>query len=184
MKKFIFFLSILLVTLHSEAQTKHYLRFDTVYVMRENGNGELALLNSTRDSAGGLLTNIGGGRTAFVKSRIINDTLLIIGLDTLIIRGSSENGVDRFTISGDATYTLQEGWAIDRIVYRARYDDVFKAGFSPGAADYIWEELHPGETWNSLHYWVTADSGDKQIYFSGISSSTYFIIYKTRLVIE
>lgn len=83
----ILLLSLILVN-EVSGQTKHYLRFDSIYVMRENGNGELILLNSTRDSSGGVLTNIGKGRTAFLKTRVLNDSTVIIGKDTLVINGT------------------------------------------------------------------------------------------------
>lgn len=66
------------------AQTVGELRYDTLKLRKVGGNSELVLMNSTRDTLG-VLVNIGGGKTRFIKSKIIGDTALIIGLDTLKI---------------------------------------------------------------------------------------------------
>lgn len=50
----------------AHGQSIGYLRYDSVRIERNPGNGELILLNGTRDVFGGVLTNIGNGRTAFV----------------------------------------------------------------------------------------------------------------------
>lgn len=47
------------------------------------GSAELHLRNATRDTLG-VLTNIGNGRTRFIRARIVGDTLFV-GRDTLII---------------------------------------------------------------------------------------------------
>lgn len=67
----------------AHAQTKYYIRADTLVVEKTGGNGELLLKNSTRNVEG-ILTNIGGGRTAFVKPRQSGDTLFI-GSDTMVV---------------------------------------------------------------------------------------------------
>jgi hypothetical protein len=48
------------------AQTTGYLRYDSVRMEKVGGNSELILLNASRNVTGGVLTNIGNGRTAFV----------------------------------------------------------------------------------------------------------------------
>lgn len=45
----------------AQAQTIGYLRYDTVVVMKNGGNGELKIMNSTRGVTGGVLTNMGNG---------------------------------------------------------------------------------------------------------------------------
>lgn len=67
------------------------LRADTVLIEKSGGNGELKIKNSTRDSLG-ILVNIGGGKTKFVRVRQITDSSFIIppgGVgDTIVIRGT------------------------------------------------------------------------------------------------
>lgn len=48
---------------------------------------ELVLENNTKDSLGGLLTNIGNGATEFRKlnTRLVNDTTLVSGTDSVIV---------------------------------------------------------------------------------------------------
>lgn len=47
-------------------QSKGYLRYDSVYIQKIGGNGELIIENGTRNVTGGVLTNMGNGRTRFV----------------------------------------------------------------------------------------------------------------------
>lgn len=86
MKRIIMFV-LLFAALKVAGQTTGYLRFDTVRIMKQNGTCELYLINKTKDSLG-LLTNVGGGLTQFRKSKMLNDSTIIIGLDTLVIPGS------------------------------------------------------------------------------------------------
>lgn len=47
-------------------QTTGYFRYDTIRMQKGGGNSELYIENATRGVTGGVLTNQGGGRTAFV----------------------------------------------------------------------------------------------------------------------
>jgi hypothetical protein len=88
MKRLIIFLLLFAaIKVAGQNPTTGYLRFDTVRIMKQFGTAELYLINKTKDSLG-LLTNIGGGLTRFIKSRAINDSTLLVGLDTLRIRGA------------------------------------------------------------------------------------------------
>lgn len=62
------------------------LRADTVRIEKVGGSGELQIRNATRDSIG-VMVNIGGGRTRFMKVKKSGDTAIIIGLDTISIAG-------------------------------------------------------------------------------------------------
>lgn len=90
MKRIIAFV-LLFAALKVAGQTTGYLRFDTVKIMKQNGTCELYVINKTKDSLG-LLTNVGGGLTRFIRPRVINDSTIIIGLDTLTIPGASGGG--------------------------------------------------------------------------------------------
>jgi len=96
MKRILTFL-LLFAAIKVAGQTTGYLRFDTVRIMKQNGTCELYIINKTKDSLG-LLTNIGGGLTQFKRSRVLNDSTLIVGLDTLHIRGGGGN-IDTAAVS-------------------------------------------------------------------------------------
>jgi calcineurin-like phosphoesterase family protein len=87
MKRIIMFV-LLFAALKVAGQTTGYLRFDTVKIMKQNGYCELYIINKTKDSLG-LLTNVGGGLTQFKRARAINDSLIIIGNDTIRVRGGA-----------------------------------------------------------------------------------------------
>jgi hypothetical protein len=86
-------LSFLLALLASTAfsQSVLPLRADTVLIEKTGGSGELKIKNSTRDSLG-VLVNIGGGRTRFIRAKALNDSILVIGLDTIRISGGGGSG--------------------------------------------------------------------------------------------
>lgn len=87
MKRILFALGLIISSLASFSQSRFPIRADSVVMERVGGSAEFILLNDTRDSTHGLLTNISKGRTAFVKPRVINDSTIIIGLDTFTLRG-------------------------------------------------------------------------------------------------
>jgi hypothetical protein len=87
MKRLIIFL-LLFAAIKVAGQTTGYLRFDTVLIYKQGGTAELVLMNKTKDSLG-VLVNYYGGRTRFMRSRAINDSTIVVGLDTMTIRGAS-----------------------------------------------------------------------------------------------
>lgn len=74
------------------AQSILPLRADTVVIEKTGGSGELKIKNSTRDSLG-LLVNIGGGRTQFIRARALNDSTVVIGKDTITIKGGASAAI-------------------------------------------------------------------------------------------
>lgn len=94
------------------AQSKVYIRGDSVYIQRDGGNGELILRNATRDTSNGVLINYGNGVTRFVRVRAINDSAIVIGSDTVVIKGGVKGGtaIDTTSLS-------------DRIDARVKYSD-------------------------------------------------------------
>lgn len=82
---------LLFAALKVAGQTTGYLRFDTVKIMKQNGTCELYIINKTKDSLG-VLTNIGGGLTAFKKSRKLTDSTFVVGIDTITISGTGGGG--------------------------------------------------------------------------------------------
>lgn len=65
MMKRLLFIAVMLWSV-AFGQSKGYIRYDSVYIQKIGGNGELILENGTRNVTGGVLTNMGGGRTQFV----------------------------------------------------------------------------------------------------------------------
>lgn len=98
MKRLIIFL-LLFAAIKVAGQTTGYLRFDTVLIYKQGGTAELILRSSTKDTLGGLF-NYGNGKTRFMRSRAINDSTIVIGLDTIVIRGATGGSG-----SIDTTYT-------------------------------------------------------------------------------
>lgn len=70
MKRIIFVLSMLISVAYG--QSVGYWRYDTVVIQKVGGNGELKIQNATRNVVGGVLTNMGNGRTAFVTPSVAN----------------------------------------------------------------------------------------------------------------
>jgi hypothetical protein len=110
MKRFITFL-LLFAAFKVAGQTTGYLRFDTVKIMKQNGTCELYIINKTKDSLG-LLTNIGGGLTQFIKSRSSGDSLFV-GLDTIAMTGTDKlDSLHIYTAtspSPDTLYSYKNG---------------------------------------------------------------------------
>lgn len=64
MKKILLLISMLWGIAYG--QSTGYLRYDTVRIEKGGGNAELIIMNATRNVTGGVLTNLGNGRTGFV----------------------------------------------------------------------------------------------------------------------
>jgi hypothetical protein len=73
-------------------------------------SGELVLRNQTRNIKG-ILFNVGGGVTKFIKSVALNDSTLIVGEDTITIRGTGAGSVETAANvgSGYAIYKIKNG---------------------------------------------------------------------------
>lgn len=68
MKRILFVLSMLVGVAYG--QSIGYWRYDTVVLQKIGGNSELKVMNATRAVTGGVLTNMGNGRTAFVTPSV------------------------------------------------------------------------------------------------------------------
>lgn len=89
-----------LLTVSVFGQSVLPLRADTVLIEKTGGSGELKIKNSTRDSMG-LLVNIGGGRTRFIRAKMLNGTTIVVGLDTLTIDASGlVSAINGLSVSG------------------------------------------------------------------------------------
>lgn len=85
---------ILISSIASYSQFIHKIKADSVLITNDSCNAELNLENSTRNIKG-FLYNRGNGRTEFRKAVKLNDSTLIFGEDTLVIRGAmtASNGL-------------------------------------------------------------------------------------------
>jgi len=86
MKKILLAL-LTLVSITCFAQTTGYLRYDSVKIMKQNGNSNLIIENATRDSLG-FLYNYGSGRTRFEVIRAVPGGIKV-GTDTIPITSGS-----------------------------------------------------------------------------------------------
>lgn len=66
MKKLLLIVAMLWGVSYAHSQSKIYIRGDSIVIQKVGGNSNLIIENSTRNVTGGVLTNIGNGRTAFV----------------------------------------------------------------------------------------------------------------------
>jgi hypothetical protein len=91
MKKLLFISMFIWGT--AEAQSKLYLRGDSIQMERSGGNSELILLNGSRNVNRGVLTNMGGGRTRFlpIDSFAVGATLSNIGTGFDLAQANTSN---------------------------------------------------------------------------------------------
>lgn len=73
--------SMCLVRVYSQSTLP--LRADTVVVEKIGGNANLKLKDASRDTIGGIYVNIGGGVLRALKTKRLNDTSYVIGMDTI-----------------------------------------------------------------------------------------------------
>jgi lysophospholipase L1-like esterase len=70
------------------------LRADTVTIEKVGGNANLKLKDASRDSVGGIYVNIGGGVLRAIRTKKVNDTTYIIGLDTIHVGAGATSTMD------------------------------------------------------------------------------------------
>lgn len=162
MKRIILLLFSLLSLIVAFGQSRQYIRADSVYI-QSGSNGELIILNSTRDSIGGLLYNKGGGRTAFKKAKVLNDSTLIIGGDTLVLRGASLNNLQKVTDAGNKTTdTIISKALMTQAVYTDTLDEAdFEIDVFPDLQRY--NNIPLIEPQDSMFNWVRRNRTDSNI---------------------
>lgn len=89
--KHLLLILLLFAGFFSYSQSVVPLRGDTIKIYKVGGSAELVLQNKTKDSTG-VLVNLGNGVTSFLKSKKINDSTIVIGLDTLSVGSGSGGG--------------------------------------------------------------------------------------------
>lgn len=105
MKK-LFTALLLLVGFVSFSQTTGYFRYDSIRFEKVGGNAEFILLNGTRNVTGGVLTNLGNGRTAFVTPGGGGGTGGLSG-------GNLGSGFRIYYPPSEGTKTLFNGYALN-----------------------------------------------------------------------
>jgi len=99
---------LLLMAMLSHSQYIHKIKADSVLITNDSCNAELNLENSTKHIPG-FLYNKGNGRTEFRKGLVkINDSLYIIGGDTLNIRSGLSSG--DFIRNQNSSAQSANGW--------------------------------------------------------------------------
>lgn len=94
MKATILFVMAMFLALFSYSQSTVHLRGDTIKVWKQGGYADLVVLNRTKDSTNGVLTNIGNGVTRFFRFRERNDSLFL-GLTFIANLGKARYGITK-----------------------------------------------------------------------------------------
>src|SRR5262245_47461092 len=94
MKKFISLLILLCLCKAMQAQYVYTIKADSVKITNSCDTAELIIENHTQ-TVPGFLFNKGRGRTEFRRAVLLNDSMLVLGSDTLLIRGriAANNGL-------------------------------------------------------------------------------------------
>lgn len=91
--------------LSATAQIQTQVIGDSVFMRSNTGKSELILQNST-DTVNGFLFNNGAGRTAFKRALVkINDSLYLIGADTLHIHNTDAGMTNGWSLTGNSATT-------------------------------------------------------------------------------
>jgi len=88
MKKLIFLLILLCIEKAMQAQYIYTIKADSVKITNSCDTAELIIENHTQ-TVPGFLFNKGRGRTEFRRVVKLNDSTLVLGGDTLVIRGNT-----------------------------------------------------------------------------------------------
>lgn len=94
--KILYFLVLFLIcAIRVNSQSTLPLRADTVVIEKTGGNGFLKVKDSSRNTTGGIMTNIGGGVYVGKKPRRNGDTLFI-GIDTFLVTASAVDTTNKW----------------------------------------------------------------------------------------
>jgi hypothetical protein len=157
-------------------QTIGYLRFDTVMITKAGGTAELVLLNKTKDTVGILANPNGNGRTRFMRSRAINDSTIVVGPDTLVLKGYNTNTGTGYRWATDGsneikTFTPSFGLLLDSTINNGSITgqvdsfSVLTRGYGQYKIDSLAAELAGGGgAVDSLHIYTASDPDPDSLY--------------------
>lgn len=165
-------LSILLLftvlSIRVNSQSTLPLRADTVVIEKIGGNAFLKVKDSSRNTRGGVLTNIGGGVYVGKKPRISSDTLFI-GIDTFVISSPPIDTANKWIASlrrrpGTDSVEMFKGgtW---QFIYR---DSIGASGGSNNTGDFA--ERTP---YIQSYEWHQQSAAARTTWYDGVSVSTY-----------
>ncbi|MCS3799482.1 hypothetical protein [Niastella sp. OAS944] len=86
MKRILFLLALLCLEKPLHAQYNYTIKADSVKITNSSDTAELIIENHTQ-TVPGFLFNKGRGRTEFRRAEKLNDSTLVLGGDTILIRG-------------------------------------------------------------------------------------------------
>lgn len=158
--------TILCIRVYSQSTLP--LRADTVVIEKVGGNGFLKVKDSSRNTRGGILTNIGGGVYVGKKPRISSDTLFI-GIDTFVISSPPIDTANKWIASlrrrpGTDSVEMFKGgtW---QFIYR---DSIGASGGSNNTGDFA--ERTP---YIQSYEWHQQSASARTTWYDGVSVSTY-----------
>lgn len=94
---------------------------------------------------------------------------------------SQTSGIDRLTRTGDATYSLPDGWMIYQINLKPTTLQTQKVGLTIGGEEIMEATVLPAGLTKPIQYYVLAEGSAVSVYFTGITATTYITIYKRQL---
>lgn len=98
-----------------------------------------------------------------------------------VIDIAANSGMDKLTRTGDATYTLLDGYLIDLITIKPSTTQTQKVGLTLAGDEIMLEQELTANVTKPVQVVIVAEGGDVTIYFTGISASTVLTIYKRKL---
>lgn len=111
----------MLLSFTGMAQTVGQLRYDTVKMYKVGGSTELIIQNTTKDSTGGIFTNIGNGWGKWLKPYAISGGI-VIGLDTVLVSGGGTTTEDTLLlgrgIAKDSLAPYKNSIYLDSSIYK------------------------------------------------------------------
>jgi len=166
MKKILFFLVFAFAISKMQAQFVYKIKADSLLVTNDSCTAELNLENSTKNVKG-FLYNKGNGRTEFRKAVRLNDSVLVIGGDTFLIRGAG-GGANFANTNLTFTDHRHHNLAGKTLTMTS---NALPGGF-PGGTEY----LQGSGTFDLLAYEDTSNRFSKAYSFIEVSSAYNFMI--------
>src|ERR1044072_1705644 len=132
--KLLFLFAVILVSAYTQTQAQDFtIKADKVIITNDGSPAELVIENSTKNIKG-ILVNKGNGHTEFRSIQKLNDSTIVIGTDTIIIKGVGKD-LQQVTNAGKTTthYINANGgyYQRDTLLLHGT-DSIIKVGFNAG----------------------------------------------------